>query len=397
MNTLKRSIGLIMVCIPLMLSAQMSQDLYDKAIAGDSEAQIQLGIHYMLQHNNDQAVYWINKSLDQNNPKAQWVIGNIRYSQQKYDEAFQWYEKSALQNFAPGCNGLGKCYLEGGGTTRNLILAKKWFEEAVKLGDKESLRELNLVILEIKENEPFADKEVDEAYNQSISKEKKTYWGGWDKLEDLAENGHGKAYGYMGLYWLKEDEVQISVDDAKLGIDCFKHGAKFGDVISLCELGSYYSEGLTINGQCILEKNIVEAKRLLEIAASRNYHPACYNLGEIYDREGNKAMAEKWYLKAGEMGNVMAIWNLAMLYYNDNITTKAFQLFNLAENKIQEGKSKDLFKDNGGRFQNAIGNFYFLGIQPVQKDFTKALEWYQKAANNGNETAKIRIREISSQ
>ncbi len=391
---LKRIIGLVMVCIPFVLKAQVQQDLYDKAIAGDSEAQIQLGIQYMLKKNNDQAVYWINKSLSQNNPKAQWVIGDIRYSQQKYDEAFQWYEKSALQKFPPGCNGLGKCYHYGEGATRDLTLAKKWLAMAVKLGHKESLKELNLVMLEINENEPFADKEVDEAYNQSISKDKQTYWKGWSKLEDLAESGHGKAYGYMGLYWLKEEDAQISIDDAKIGIDCFMHGAKLNDVISICELGTYYSEGLNVNGECILEKNIPEAKRLLEIAANRNYLPACYNLGKIYDQEGNKTIAEKWYLKAGEMGNVMAIWNLAMLYYNDNFTTKAYQLFSLAERNIQEGKSKDLFEDNGGRFQNAIGNFFYLGIQPVERDIEKALVWYKMAASNGNQMAKLRINEI---
>lgn len=394
MNTYKRIFAICTVCFPFMLNAQNNQDLYDKAIAGDSDAQIQLGIQYMLRNENDQAVYWINKSLDQNNPKAQWVMGETRKRQKKFIEAFGWFEKSALQNFAPGCNDLGACYFYGDGTIRNLFLAKKWFEKALELGNKESLKGLNLVNLKIKENEPFADKEVDEAYNESIS-EVKTSMQGWDKLEELAEVGHGKAYGYMGICRLNKKDVEITIDDARLGIDCFKHGVKLHDVISICELGAYYSEGLTINGQCILEKNIPEAKRLLEIAANRNYHPACYNLGYVYEQEGDKKNAEKWYLKAGEMGNVKAIWNLAMLYYENNFRTNAFRLFKLAEHNIQEGISEDLFNDNGGRFQNAIGNYYYLGIMPVQKDVKIAYEWFKKASSNGNLMAKKRIEEIT--
>lgn len=317
------------VYFPFVL-AQNAQDLYDKAIAGDGFAQVRLGVQYLLSHDDDQAIYWINKSLEQNNPQAQYIMGDIKIEKQKYEEAFHWYEKSALQDWDQGCYGLGMCYLNGEGTTRDLILAKKWFEKAVELGHEESSKKLNLVKLEIKENEPFADKEVDDAYNQFLSKDQTIRNKGWNRLVALAEKGHGKAYGYMGTHLLRKD-TQIKIDDVKLGLKCFLQGVELDDVISISEVGSYYSEGLTINGQCILEKNIPLAKRLLEMAASRNFHPACYNLGELYHREGNKDTAEKWYLKAGAMGNVMAMYNLAMLYLNDGLTTKAYQLVRLAE------------------------------------------------------------------
>src|ERR1043165_9060823 len=86
----------------------------------------------------------------------------------------------------------------------------------------------------------------------------------------------------------------------------------------------------------------------------------------IDDINTNKAFY--WYQKAAETGDVLAQYNLALLYKKgkgiENHLEKAFYWYQAAGNGVVQA-------------QYNLGNCYKNGIG-VEKDEVKAFEWYEK-------------------
>lgn len=174
--------------------------------------------------------------------------------------------------------------------------------------------------------------------------------------------------------------------------------------------------------------DIERALDLLKSAADKNYVPAYRPLARMYDK-GYKKVPEdlekafEWDLKAAEAGDVLAYGNvgyayregegtmkdfdkakewyekgiaknipgsmrgLAYMYLSDfkgfeNDNEKAFELYNKAyETDVKTGNTE-------GQANSAIsiGYCYNLGYG-VPKNMDKAIEWYTKAAEAGEETS----------
>ena len=376
--------------------AQPPQELMNSAIQGNAEAQLKLGIWYSQKNDIIQAKNWMRKAAEQNNPNAQFNYAIMLELSKSCKEAILWYEKAANNNMPDAMFNLAMLYFEGKGSARNLSAAKKWLQKAVDMGLDEKRKEmdhgeklvekqLNLVSTMIDENAPYADVEADSAYDMALSEELDIQKEGIDNLKSLSLNGNGKADGYLAKCYLQG----IGVDrNNQKAFEYTRRGAERNDIYSTCELGVYFAKGEYV------EKNNDEAIRLLEIAAQKDYSYACYLLGVIYGAKKDKEKEVKWYKKACSLRNVFAFYNLADIAYNEGSTDVAFTLYRTAEQLINRGSCIDLTKDNGARFQNIIGEYYYLGIPPVKKDIQMALMWYRKAARNGNELAKKRIQEI---
>ena len=82
------------------------------------------------------------------NKKAQYRLGRCydkgRGVKEDNTTAYQWYLKSANQDYAKAQYQLGRCYLKGKGTTADAAKAKTWLKKAVKNPKKgdEVLQEL---------------------------------------------------------------------------------------------------------------------------------------------------------------------------------------------------------------------------------------------------------------
>src|SRR4051794_35282008 len=81
------------------------QALKQKAQAGDSEAQTELGIAYR-DRDPSQAAEWFRKAAEQGNPRAQNSLGVLYHGghgvPKDFDQAFGWYKKAAAQKYGPG-------------------------------------------------------------------------------------------------------------------------------------------------------------------------------------------------------------------------------------------------------------------------------------------------------
>jgi localization factor PodJL len=62
--------------------------------------------------------------------------------------ASQWFERAALQDFAPAQYRIGACYEKGNGVERDLPLAKAWYEKAAQAGHVRAMHNLAVLLAE---------------------------------------------------------------------------------------------------------------------------------------------------------------------------------------------------------------------------------------------------------
>lgn len=81
--------------------------------------------------NQKVALGFLIKSAEGTNKYAQFELGDYYLSKNHKVEAFEWYKKSARQEYAPAQYELGLCFYHGIGTFQSKQLAKEWLEKAV--------------------------------------------------------------------------------------------------------------------------------------------------------------------------------------------------------------------------------------------------------------------------
>ena len=99
--------------------------------------------------NDKQAMAWFQKAANQNNPLAQFNLGNVyregRGVAQNYQQALAWYQKAANQGLASAQNSLAMMYCEGKGTTKNYQQAKLWWQKVLAQPDTEENAEAKAI------------------------------------------------------------------------------------------------------------------------------------------------------------------------------------------------------------------------------------------------------------
>jgi hypothetical protein len=152
-------------------------EIRHKANGGDSEAQLQLGCHYLAKSSHkswDKAFKWFSDSAAQGNRRAKFLFAgylvNGDFDRKGSDElAFELYSQLIQTGgdklFADSLNCLGNCYAGGIGIEQNYKAAKGLYEVAAQAGSEEAKE--NLVLLEKEKAKPAAKKPQ---ANQDLSK-----------------------------------------------------------------------------------------------------------------------------------------------------------------------------------------------------------------------------------
>ncbi len=98
----------------------------------------------------------------------------------------------------------------------------------------------------------------------------------------------------------------MTLDDEKIAQIWLRHALESGDADARFNVGLLflYGQGLDIN--------VAEAKFWFEIAAEKGHMEAMTNLGSLYAQNGDLESAEKWFRRASELGDEMAVRNLAV-------------------------------------------------------------------------------------
>ena len=340
-------------------------------------------------------------------PYVQYRIGKMFCyglgTEQDYEKAFEWFERSAKQKNKFAQFSLANLYYYGSGIEKDLSQAFLWYQRSSSQGQPYAAYS----IAQMYRYGEYVTKDNDTAqryYKQALS--------GFLKIEsdDMANDNLFYKLGQMFKLGLGTDS------DVTKAIEYFRRSAEMNNKNGLFEYGKALLIGEHIpqdtdSALKILEKAVKlknsNAKRFLaleyisgehleqdiekgialltECADSRDVI-ACYRLGKIYLQgeimSQNLDKAEKYLLLAAD--NEYTQYALAKLY--------------LQEEKYDIQKAVNYFEncaDKNHLVSYQLGRIYLFGAAELTKDEEQAIEWFTKSANDGNEYAQAMLDNIS--
>ena len=232
--------------------------IVEKATAGDSDAEFQLGKCY------------------------EEGLGDIH---KDYATAIQWYAKAAKQGHSDAQNKLGNYYFG----KKDYKEALKWYDAAAKAGNMKARYNMGIIYM----NKEYGLKDIQK---------------GFSCYTLAAEGGLANAQFELGLcYYYGIGTTKYSTK----AVNWFEKAARQG-----------HDEAQYMMGQCYLtgdgvEKNYAKAFSFFKMAADQNHAPAQYWVCECFDKgygvETNLSQAIYWCRKSAEQNYAKAVRKLQLL------------------------------------------------------------------------------------
>lgn len=170
------------------------EQLQEKAIQDDEQAQYKLAIYYENKKNFSEALIWYEKSASKEYSLAQNELGNI-YLQgnlglnKDFDKAFVYYEKASNNGYYDAINNLGYMYDLGLGIKQNRVKAIELYELAALKGSIRAMYNLGISYKEgqgVEKNIILSYKWLDLArYYTTNSKDMNLKWSIRKKFDEL--------------------------------------------------------------------------------------------------------------------------------------------------------------------------------------------------------------------
>src|SRR2546426_3595037 len=177
-------------------------------------------------------------------------------------------------------------------------------------------------------------------------------------LTRSADQGYARAESDLGAFYLVGRHV---VSDPKRGAELLLKAAHQGEPGASYNLGVMYRDGLGV------PRDAGEARKNFLDGAEKGNAAAQYALGRISYDDGHFVEATGWYERAGEQGDMDALYNLGYIYHEGQGVTRNY------------GKANELFLRvvEKGRFDperraykalDMLGNSYRYG-EGVPRDY----------------------------
>lgn len=372
---------LLSIC-EVMNAQTFSQTLLNKAKAGNAVAQYQLAECYNdysgskgVGYDSDKAFYWYEKAAQKGNVDAMYKIGSwkgyekwmkaaaekghtqaqTKYGLQlkkekKYEEAFRWFKKAADKGDAEGLSELGLCYCNGQGVARD-------YEKSIVYTK-----------LAAEKNNTFAQ------YH----------------LATHLEDGKGIAKDSMQAYeWYKKAADNGHKDEAEYKVAAYNFWGLGGHTKDYSLAAKYFEKSRTEYGKYILGW-MYEKGKGVEV-----------DLPKAFENYYKGASASKVALTGltnwANQGNADAQYWLAKYYTqkaykpntigieNDSADFWYKQAFPLYEKAANQGQIDAI---------NHLGYMYDNGIDGVEENNERAVEWYKKGVEKGNSDSMERLANI---
>ncbi|OKY98565.1 MAG: hypothetical protein BHV67_05455 [Bacteroidales bacterium 43_36] len=230
-----------------------------------------------------------------------------RHVKQNYEEALQWWAKSAKQGNNAAIGNMGLCYQMGRGVAADSLKASKLYIRSIKDGNHDLLQQH--IALADKGN-IFSNMLVAYCWQHGIGVDKDTAKA-IPYLTAAAEKGCVIAQRDLAL-------VFLNGKNAKDAACWFKKGADNDEISCIFYYGKLLSEGVGV------PQNKKEGANYLLKAADYGFPQAMYYVGNCY-MEGtgltkNAGQAVRWYKSAAAKGISNAQWQLAQCYREGNGT-----------------------------------------------------------------------------
>ena len=340
-------------------------------------------------------------------PYVQYRIGKMFCyglgTEQDYQKAFEWFERSAKQKNKFAQFSLANLYYYGSGIEKDLSQAFLWYQRASSQGQPYAAYS----IAQMYRYGEYVTKDNDTAqryYKQALS--------GFLKIEsdDMANDDLFYKLGKMFNLGLGTDS------DVTKAIEYFRRSAEMNNKNGLYEYGKALLLGEHVpqdkeKAVKLLEKAIkvenINAKRFLALE---------YISGEHLEQDIEKGIT--LLTECADSGDVIASYRLGKIYLQGEImpqnldkaerylllaedneyTQYALAKLYLQEEKYDIQKAVNYFENCAAKNHWAsyqLGRIYLFGAKDIERDKEKAVEWFTKSANDGNEYAQAMLDNIS--
>lgn len=333
-------------------------------------------------------------------PYVQYRIGKMFCyglgTEQNYQKAFEWFERSAKQKNKFAQFSLANLYYYGNGVEKDLSQAFLWYQKSSAQG------------------QPYASYAIAQMYSkgeyvsqggESAQRYYKAALSGFLELESK-EQADDNLYYKLGSMFKKGLGTDIDMDRA---IDYFKRSAEMNNKNGLYEYGKALLLGEHIPQDKEKAVKMLEKAIKLENINSKCFLALEYISGEHLDQDIDKGLA--MLTECADSGDTCACYKLGKIYFKGEIVLqdldKAEKYLLLAEDneftqyalgklylqkeKYDVQKAVDYFEKSADKnmwSSYQLGRLYLFGAEGLEKDKTKAVEWLTKSANDGNEYAQ---------
>ena len=340
-------------------------------------------------------------------PYVQYRIGKMFCyglgTEQDYEKAFEWFERSAKQKNKFAQFSLANLYYYGSGVEKDLSQAFLWYQRASSQGQPYAAYS----IAQMYRYGEYVTKDNDTAqryYKQALS--------GFLKIEsdDMANDDLFYKLGQMFKFGLGTDS------DVTKAIEYFRRSAEMNNKNGLFEYGKALLIGEHIPQDTDSALKILEKAVKLKNSNAKRFLALEYISGEHLEQDFEKGIA--LLTECADSGDVIACYRLGKIYLESEIMPqnldKAEKYLLLAEDNeytqyalaklyLQEEKydiqkavnyfEKSADKNHWASYQ--LGRIYLFGAKDIERDKEQAIEWFTKSANDGNEYAQAILDEIS--
>ena len=340
-------------------------------------------------------------------PYVQYRIGKMFCyglgTEQDYEKAFEWFERSAKQKNKFAQFSLANLYYYGSGIEKDLSQAFLWYQRASSQGQPYAAYS----IAQMYRYGEYVTKDNDTAqryYKQALS--------GFLKIEsdDMANDDLFYKLGQMFKLGLGTDS------DVTKAIEYFRRSAEMNNKNGLFEYGKALLIGEHIPQNTDSAVKLLEKAVKLKNSNAKRFLALEYISGEHLEQDIEKGIA--LLTECADSGDVFACYRLGKIYLQGEImpqnldkaekylllvadneyTQYALAKLYLQEEKYDIQKAVNYFencadKNHWASYQ--LGRIYLFGAEGFTKDKEQAIEWFTKSANDGNEYAQAMPDDIS--
>lgn len=340
-------------------------------------------------------------------PYVQYRIGKMFCyglgTEQDYEKAFEWFERSAKQKNKFAQFSLANLYYYGSGVEKDLSQAFLWYQRSSSQGQPYAAYS----IAQMYRYGEYVTKDNDTAqryYKQALS--------GFLKIEsdDMANDDLFYKLGQMFKFGLGTDS------DVTKAIEYFRRSAEMNNKNGLFEYGKALLIGEHIPQDTDSALKILEKAVKLKNSNAKRFLALEYISGEHLEQDIEKGIA--LLTECADSGDVIACYRLGKIYLQGEImpqnldkaekylllaedseyTQYALAKLYLQEEKYDIQKAVNYFencadKNHWASYQ--LGRIYLFGAAGLTKDKEQAIEWFTKSANDGNEYAQAILDDIS--
>ncbi len=203
--------------------------LMERAATGDADAQCGLGRQYEsglgVSQDYKQALFWLQKSVEQGDVAAQVELGVVFDKVEDYAQALIWYRKAAEQGNARAEYNLGLAYQNGEAVPKDIAQAIAWYRKAADKGDM--VAQTNLAVV------------YDQGLGVPQDYAQAAYW-----YRKAAELGFAEAQYGLSLLYLQGNGVPK--DEAQAAAWLLK-AAEQGQPFAQFNIGAHYVNGVGVS------------------------------------------------------------------------------------------------------------------------------------------------------